>query len=73
MKINKIKFIVRTVEILTILAAFMLTPIAIRYATAVRGYAAFGGEYLLPILGLILAMIVDTICKEEGGRKKVCG
>ncbi len=71
MKINKIKFIVRTVEILIILAAVMLTPVAIRYATTVRGYAAFGGEYLIPIIGLILAMVIDTIY-EEGG-KKVCG
>lgn len=79
-KINKKKLIVRILELLVIIATIILTPIAIKYATAVRGYKAVGGEYLLPILALVIILIIETIYeltedskktrKEKGGKHK---
>ena len=56
MKINKKKFIIRILELLVIIATIVLTPIAIKYANAARGYEAVGGEYLIPLL---LALIIN--------------
>ncbi len=60
-KINKKKFIIRILELLVIIATIILTPMAIKYATAVRGYEAVGGEYLLPIFALCIILIIETI------------
>ena len=62
---NKKKFIVRVIEILVIIATIILTPIAIKYATAVRGYEAVGGEYLIPLLGLVIIMTIETVYEES--------
>ena len=48
--VNKKKFIIRILEIIVIIATIILTIMAIKYANAWRGYKAFGGEYLIPIL-----------------------
>ncbi len=70
MKISdKKKFIVRVIEILVIIATIVLTPIAIKYANAVRGYEAVGGEYLIPLLGLVIIMIIETIYEESEAKK----
>lgn len=70
-KINKKKLIVRILELAIIIATIILTPMAIKYATAVRGYEAVGGEYLLPILALCIILIIETIYEEsEEGRKQ---
>ena len=70
MKISdKKKFIVRVIEILVIIATIILTPIAIKYATAVRGYEAVGGEYLLPIFALVIILIIETIYEESENKK----
>ena len=72
MKISdKKKFIVRAIEILVIIATIILTPIAIKYATAVRGYEAVGGEYLLPIFALVIILIIETIYEESEENKKI--
>lgn len=72
-KINKKKLIVRILELLVIIVTIILTPIAIKYATMTRGYDAVGGEYLLPILALIIILIIETIYEEsEEKRKKQC-
>lgn len=63
--VNKKKFIIRIIEVLIILAAIILTPIAIKYSTAIRGYKAIGGEYLLPIFALLILLIVETIYEES--------
>lgn len=42
-KINKKKLFVRILELAIIIATIILTPMAIKYATAVRGYEAVGG------------------------------
>lgn len=71
--VNKKKFIVRIIEILIIIATIVLTIISINYATKMRGYEALGGEYLIPILGLLLILIIETIheeSEEKDGDKK---
>ncbi len=65
MKINKKKFIIRILELLVIIATIVLTPIAIKYANAARGYEAVGGEYLIPLLGLVIIMIIETVYEES--------
>lgn len=47
---NKKKFIVRILELITIIATIILTIVSIKYANRIRGYKAFGGEYLVPVL-----------------------
>ena len=59
--VNKKKFIVRIIELLVI--------IAIAYATAIRGYKAYGGEYLIPILGLIIILVLEVILEESEEKK----
>lgn len=72
MKINKKKFIVRTLELLIIIATIILTPIAIIYANKARNYYALGGEYMIPIIALLIIMIIEEIYKEsEESRAKV--
>ena len=68
-KINKKKLIVMILELLVIIATIILTPIAIKYATAVRGYEAVGGEYLIPLLGLVIIMVIETIYQESEAKK----
>ena len=70
MKVNKIKMIIRILEAIVILATIILTPIAIKYATTVRGYEAVGGEYFIPILGLAIILVLETILEESEVRKK---
>lgn len=69
-KINKKKFIVRIIELIIIIATIILTPMAIEYATAQRGYEAMGGEYLLPILALVIILVIETIYEESEEKKK---
>lgn len=61
----------RIVYLLIILTSIVITPYAIKYATSIRGYRAYGGEYLIPILGWIIATIFYEICKEINHRKKI--
>lgn len=69
MKINKKKFIIRILELLIIITTIVLIPIAIKYANAVRGYEAVGGEYLIPLLGLVIILIIETIYEESEAKK----
>ena len=68
--INNKKFIIRILELLVIIATIILTPMAIKYATAVRGYEAVGGEYLIPMLGLVIILIIETIYEESEKRNE---
>lgn len=68
--VNKKKFIVRIIEILIIIATIVLTIISIDYATKMRGYEAFGGEYLIPILGLLIVVIIEDAYEESENKKK---
>lgn len=68
--INKKKFIIRILELLVLIGTIILTPAAIKYANSLRNYKAFGGEYLIPILGLIIIMIIETIFEESQKSKR---
>lgn len=62
---NKKKFITRILEIIIFLVTIVLTPIAINYANSLRGYKAYGGEYLVSLLGLLVIMIIEIIYEES--------
>lgn len=66
--VNKKKFIARITELIILLATIALTPMAISYANAWRGYKGYGGEYLMPVLGLLLILIIENILQERGER-----
>lgn len=66
---NKKKFIVRILEILIIIATIILTIVSIKYATKIRGHQAFGGEYLVPVLGLIVILVLESILEESEEKK----
>lgn len=66
---NKKKFIVRILEILIIIATIILTILSIKYATKIRGHQAFGGEYLVPVLGLIVILVLESILEESEEKK----
>ena len=60
---------VRTIEIVILIGSIILTPIAIIYANKARGYHALGGEYLIPIVGLLIVIIIEEIYKESEERR----
>ena len=63
--VNKKKFIVRIIELLVIIATIILTIKAVQYATIIRGYKGYGGEYLVPILGLIIVLVLESFLDED--------
>lgn len=62
---NKKKFIVRILELITIIATIILTIASIKYANRIRGYKAFGGEYLVPVFGLIIVLVLESFLDED--------
>lgn len=62
---NKKKFIVRILELITIIATVILTIVSIKYATRIRGYKAFGGEYLILVFGLIIVLVLESFLDED--------
>lgn len=67
--VNKKKFFIRILELLTIIATIILTILSIKYATKIRGHQAFGGEYLVPVLGLIIILVLESILEESEEKK----
>jgi hypothetical protein len=67
--VNKKKFIIRIIELLIIIATIILTIKAVQYATIIRGYKGYGGEYLVPILGLIIVLVLESILEESENKK----
>lgn len=67
--VNKKKFIIRILELLTIISTIILTILSIKYATKIRGHQAFGGEYLVPVLGLIIILVLESILEESEEKK----
>ena len=57
------------VYLFIILSSIVVTPYAVEYATKMRGYKAYGGEYLIPIFGWIIATVFYEICKENNKKK----
>ena len=72
MKINNKKTLkVRIIELILLIVTITLTIFSIKYAIKVRGYIGFGGEYLIPILGIIAILIIEDIYQEnEKGKDK---
>ena len=66
---NKKKFIVRILELITIIATIILTIVSIKYANRIRGYKAFGGEYLVPVIGLNIILVLESILEESEEKK----
>lgn len=62
---NKKKFVARISELIILLVTIIITPMAINYANTLRTHKAFGGEYLVPVLGLLVIMIIETIYQER--------
>lgn len=62
---NKKKFIVRILELITIIATIILAIVSIKYANRIRGYKAFGGEYLVPVFGLIIVLVLESFLDED--------
>ena len=50
----------------TLMFAIAITPWAIGYAYAARGYSAIGGEYLIIPLSLVIVYIIQMASKEWG-------
>lgn len=68
---NRKKFTVRAIEVFIIIATIIFTIIAINYANKTRNYQAFGGEYLIPIIGLIIILIIETIYEDYEETEKI--
>ena len=64
-RFNKKKFIIRIIELLVIIATIILTIKAIAYANAIRGYKGYGGEYLVPVFGLLIILILEDWLQES--------
>lgn len=62
---NKKIFIIRIIEIIVIIATIILTIKSIQYANATREFEAFGGEYLIPYLGLDMIVILEDMCEKK--------
>lgn len=69
--VNKKKFKMRIAELLIILNTVILTIVSIGYAEQLRGYKASGGEYLIPVFGLLILLIIEDSYenKKVGGKK----
>lgn len=67
--INRKKFIVRIIEIVIVIATIILTLVSINYANKIRGHIAYGGEYLIPVFGLLLILVIETIYEESEEKK----
>jgi len=66
--INKTKFIARLIELIIIIITPIVTYKAIVYANTLRGYQAYGGECLLPILALLFIMVIETLLEDKKNR-----
>lgn len=63
----------KLITTLIIVASVLLTPIAVKQAYTMRGYWAFGGEWFLIPLGLLVAQFwkdVASTMTEEMDKKK---
>jgi hypothetical protein len=68
--VNKKKFLVRILEMVVFIGTIILTILAINYANKVRGHIAYGGEYLIPIGGLLIILVIETIYEESESKKR---
>ena len=68
--VNRKKFIVRVLEIIILIGTIILTVLAINYANKIRGHIAYGGEYLIPVGGLLIILVIETFYEESEERKR---
>ena len=68
--VNKKKFLVRILEMVVIIWTIILTILSISYANKIRGRIAYGGEYLIPIGGLLIILVIETIYEESESKKR---
>lgn len=68
--VNKKKFLVRILEMFVFIGTIILTILAINYTNKVRGHIAYGGEYLIPIGGLLIILVIETIYEESESKKR---
>ena len=57
----------RIIEIAIMIIFIRLTPTAIQYTDATRGY---GGEYLLPLFGVLIVFAIETAVEIISEMKK---
>ena len=55
------KLIARIFELFVIIGSIAITTVSLNYANEIRGHVAYGGEYLLPLLGLLIVMGIETL------------
>lgn len=67
---NKKKFLVRILELIVIITTIVLTILAINYANRIRGHIAYGGEYLVPVFGLIIILVIEGIYEDSEYKKR---
>lgn len=68
--VNKKKFLVRILEMVVFIGTIILTILAINYTNKVRAHIAYGGEYLIPIGGLLIILVIETIYEESESKKR---
>jgi hypothetical protein len=59
----------KAIYIATWLIGFAIMPWAVKWATEERGYAAIGGEFLIPLGLFVLVALVKQVSEEvrDGG------
>lgn len=67
--VNKKKFLVRFIELIVIVLTIIITVVSIKYANKIRGYRAIGGEYLIPIIGLIILLAIEELYQKSENKK----
>lgn len=69
--VDKKKFKARILELIVIVVTIILTIVAINTANKIRGHQAYGGEYLVPVFGLLIVTIIeDTYQSSKKGDNK---
>lgn len=67
-KSKKRIFIARILELAVIIGTIILTVKSFQLAYAMRGYKALGGEGLVPVLGLMAILVIETVLEEREGK-----
>ena len=67
--VNKKEFLVRFIELIVIVLTIIITVVSIKYANKIRGYRAIGGEYLIPIIGLIILLAIEELYQKSENKK----
>ena len=55
------KLIIKIIELIIIIVTIILTQSATDCATSLRHYIAYGGEYLIPVIGCVVLSMVNGL------------